>query len=407
LITMGRSSKRRSRKRRLAIQFVDAVTTLQASPGAATAADGSDQRPSPQAGLILGDRYRLKHPVSACGMGEVWVATQVALGFDVALKILHAEIAGDPEHRARFRREALLMTRLRTDRVVRVLDYFVDTTFGPVLIMELIRGASLASLLAARRWTVEEAIELGIELATGLADLHDAHVIHRDIKPANILMVPQEDGQHRSVIIDFGVSLLAHSTVKDDTALASMTGADGGVGTVHYMAPEQLVSAHNVTERADLYALGAVLFRAVTGEYVFADLKGPDLAKAKLSQESPDLSTGRWDHLAIGFRDIVGKALRRDPALRYASAAEMRRDLLALRPRRVHEKQPPIAAAWQSMRSFVHRPKAAAAMFALGVLSALAGGAAVKMVFGPAPARAAVVASPSPLALTPDEAARP
>jgi serine/threonine-protein kinase len=289
------------------------------------------ERPGALPGAILDGRYHLKRRISAGGMGEVWAAAHLSLGCEVALKLLRAELISDHEHRARFRREAVVLTRLRTERVARVLDYFIDPTLGPALVMELIHGANLATRAAMRRWSVEQAIDLGIELAQALIELHRAHIIHRDIKPANVVLSPREDGTERVVLVDFGVSRLVQEDSDDDTALTSITGNDGGVGTLQYMAPEQLLGARKATGQSDIYGVGAVLFRAVTGEYVFPDLEGTELAKAKLSRESPTLTTGRWDRMAIGFRDVVRRALRRDPVERYASADELLHDLVALR----------------------------------------------------------------------------
>jgi len=325
-------SKRRHRRKGIeAREAVAIAPPLIAPPLSAAIADSLENRPSVLPGAVVDGRYRLDRRISVGGMGEVWAGYDLRLLCEVAIKVLQASVASDREHRIRFRREATLLTHLRTERVTRVLDYLFDPSYGPVLVMELIPGSNLASLIAERRWTVEEAIDLGIELTSALFEVHRSRVIHRDIKPANIILTPEEDGTKRAVIIDFGCSRLVQEVADDDTALTAITGADSGLGTIQYMAPEQILGARQATYQSDIYGIGAVLFRAVSGNYVFPGLDGSELARAKLSLESPMLSTGRWDSLAYRFRRVVGRALERDPKERYATADEMRKDLIALR----------------------------------------------------------------------------
>jgi serine/threonine protein kinase len=137
------------------------------------------------------------------------------------------------------------------------------------------------------------------------------------------------------------------------------------------MAPEQLLSAHQATHQADIYGLGAVLYRVVTGRYVFHGLEGTELAKAKIMQQSPRLSLSRWDSTALGFRDVVQKALQRDPKDRYASADEVRRDLMAIRNKE-HTRRPSIGALG---RSYLPNLAAAAIYIALAVGCVLGFGA--------------------------------
>src|SRR5262245_34507024 len=120
-------------------------------------------------------------------MGEVWRAEHVGVGTPVALKSLLKASADNHEMVARFTREAYFLGRVRSDHVVRVLDFLADDRAGFVLVMEFVEGERLATVLQNQRLTVEETIDLGVDLATALCDLHDASVIHRDLKPANIL----------------------------------------------------------------------------------------------------------------------------------------------------------------------------------------------------------------------------
>jgi len=263
-------------------------------------------------------------------MGEVWAAEDTTRGLTVAVKLLLQRALHVPEIVARFEREAILLGRLHSDHAPRLLDYIIDPVYGPVLVTELVEGESLA-LAMKTRLSIEQALDLGIELASGLVDLHEASVVHRDLKPSNVILRPMADGRTRAVMIDFGVGRLVHEP-DDGLELADITHGDNVVGTLEYMAPEQIVSCGQVKPAADLYALGALLFRAVTGAPVFGSGLDPvDVVRAKLTVEAPALPTGREDALARGFVKVVARALERNPCARYPSAEELRRDLCDLR----------------------------------------------------------------------------
>jgi eukaryotic-like serine/threonine-protein kinase len=179
---------------------------------------------------------------------------------------------------------------------------------------------------------VEEAIELGCDVVTGLCDLHRANIVHRDLKPSNIILEPRADGGRRAIIVDFGVSRLMKGSDADDE-LTNITRADMALGTLEYMAPEQMLDSRNVTGASDIYAVGAMFFRAVAGKHAFGNLADIELARNKLLNETPPLVTGRNDPVAKGYEEIIGKALRRKPADRYKRAVDFLTDLRMLRER--------------------------------------------------------------------------
>jgi serine/threonine-protein kinase len=295
-----------------------------------TSLPSSRQRPGLAVGAIVGGHFWLLQRVGSGGMGEVWAAEDTTRGLTVAVKLLLQRALHVPEIVARFEREAILLGRLHSDHAPRLLDYIIDPVYGPVLVTELVKGESLA-LAMKTLLSVEQALDLGIEVASGLADLHDASVVHRDLKPSNVILRPMADGRTCAVMIDLGVGRLVHEP-DDGLELADITHGDNVVGTLEYMAPEQIVSCGQVKPAADLYALGALLFRAVTGAPVFGPGLDPvDVVRAKLTVEAPALPTGREDALARGFVKVVARALERNPCARYPSAEELRRDLCDLR----------------------------------------------------------------------------
>lgn len=262
-------------------------------------------------------------------MGEVWAGEHVAIGVRVALKTLLPAAALDQQVVARFRREAQLLGRLRSDRVARVINFVEDRQHGMVLVMDYVEGEVLSGVLGTRRLTVEEALDLGVDIAAALCDLHRAKVVHRDLKPDNIILEPLADGRRRAVIVNLGVSRL--DAGPSDESVTSITQVDMAVGTLTYMAPEQLLSSSTATGSADLYAVGAILYRAVSGEQVFGDPDDAQNARRKIMGEAPPLSVSRIDRTAHGFAAFVARALKRQPEERFESAEQMLREVTQLR----------------------------------------------------------------------------
>ena len=284
-------------------------------------------------GDLIADRFRVERLVGAGGMGEVWAGEQTALGVRVALKTLLPATACDPQIVARFKREAYLLGRIRSDYVARVVDFITDPHVGLVLVMEFVEGEPLSVALADRRLGVEETLDLGIDLARGLCDLHQSHVVHRDLKPENIILRPQAGGLRRAMIVDFGVgrTFRADEPAEDEEEITGITHADMAVGTIAYMAPEQLLNSRGATGAADIYALGAILYRAAAGKHVFDPLEDLEYAKQKLASPPTRLDLPRFDRAATGLQSLVGRALAKNPSGRFKSAQAMLEELTMLR----------------------------------------------------------------------------
>jgi eukaryotic-like serine/threonine-protein kinase len=280
-------------------------------------------------GAVIAGRYRVDQKIGSGGMGEVWSGQHVTIGVRVALKTLLPAAALDRQLVARFRREAQLLGRMRSDRVARVVDFIEDRAFGLVLVMDFVEGDPLGSVLQTRRLGVEEAIDLGVDLAGALCDLHRADVVHRDLKPDNIILEPVHGSRRRAVIVDLGVSRLLAGTTGEDS-VTSITQVDMAVGTLPYMAPEQLLSSSTVTGAADVYAVGAILYRAVAGEAVFGDGDDVLAAQHKIAGEAPPLPLPRFDRVAKGLAAVVARALKRLPGDRFENAEELQRELVLL-----------------------------------------------------------------------------
>src|SRR6478672_3032726 len=204
-------------------------------------------------------RYRLIEPIGEGGMGQVWKAHDDNLDRDVALKLL---LRGTLEHatrRERFRREALVLSRLSHPGVATIFDFDAQDGYD-FLVMEYVAGGSIESRLAEGPLPIDDVLTLGAKIADALDNAHRQGILHRDLKPGNIVLT--RDGEPK--ILDFGLAILLSGGASD----GRMTTPGMIVGSLPYMAPEQLFGQAD-DSRTDLYALGAMLFEMTTGKRPF------------------------------------------------------------------------------------------------------------------------------------------
>jgi len=272
--------------------------------------------PPIDAGTVLAERYRLDGLLGRGGMGEVWEGRDLRLERAVAIKLILPHRVSDADAVARFLREARAAAALSHPGITTVHDVGQATTAQgpmPFLVMERLHGESLAARLERGALEPEAAADLGAALLEALAVAHGAGIVHRDIKPDNVFLRAPEG---RPTLLDFGVA-----RVIDGGDQATLTREGQSVGTPLYMAPEQLTGAP-AGPAADLYAVGAMLYEAVTGRPTHRADGYAALVARKLTDE-PDLTALRG---AVGngpFFDTVAAALQRDPARRPASATAM------------------------------------------------------------------------------------
>jgi eukaryotic-like serine/threonine-protein kinase len=272
-------------------------------------------------GLELG-HYRIAEKIGAGGMGEVYRAHDEHLARDVAIKVLPAGTLSDPSARKHFRKEALALSKLNHPGIATIYDF--DTQEGvDFLAMEYIPGITLNAKLAGRPLPEKEVIALGTQLAEGLEAAHAEGVVHSDLKPENLRLTV--DG--RLKILDFGLARLRHP-VEEGAPTKSLTEAQTVVGTLPYMAPEQLLGG-KVDARTDIHAAGAVLYEMVTGQRPFGKLEHAQLIGAILHQApAPPFQIN--PQVSAELERIIGKCLEKEPENRYQSAKELAVDLRRL-----------------------------------------------------------------------------
>ena len=266
--------------------------------------------------------YRVLEEIGAGGMGVLYRAHDERLDRDVAVKVLPPGTLTDETSRKRFRKEALLLSRLNHPNIETIHDF--DTQDGvDFLVMEYIPGVTLDEQLAKGALSEKEIARLGIQLADGLSAAHEQGVLHRDLKPGNLRVTP--DG--RLKILDFGLAKLLHPP-SETAATESLSETQAGAGTLPYMAPEQLLG-EKVDARTDIYGLGAVLYEMATGRRPFPEIQKSRLTDAILHQ-NPHLPGALNHRISPGLERIIVKALDKDPEHRYQSAKELRVDLARL-----------------------------------------------------------------------------
>jgi serine/threonine-protein kinase len=284
---------------------------------------------------LLSNRYELGETLGYGGMSEVHKGRDVRLGRDVAVKVLRADLARDPQFQERFRREAQNAAALNHPAIVAVYDTGeTKTEYGPLpyIVMEYVDGRTLRDIVKTQGpLTGKRAMEVMADVCAALDFSHRHGIIHRDVKPANIMIT--KTGAVK--VMDFGIARAIH----DGQAAVTQTAAV--IGTAQYLSPEQ-ARGEAVDARSDVYAAGCVLFELMTGQPPFTGDSPVAVAYQHVREEPPSPSSVN-PQVTPALDSIVLKAMAKGPANRYQSAAEMRADLV-----RVLSGQRPSAPAVMS-----------------------------------------------------------
>jgi serine/threonine protein kinase len=265
--------------------------------------------------------FRIERALGHGGMGIVYLAREVRLDRDVALKVIRTELAEDERFRARFREETRTAASIEHPRVVTVFG--AGERDGLLFVsMRYVPGRDLGRLISARGGlSPYDAASLIAEVADGLDAVHAAGLVHRDVKPANVLVGepgPADDGP-AAYLTDFGLAKIAAST-------SGLTATGEVIGTVDYMAPEQ-IEGRRVDARTDVYALGCVLFHAVTGEVPFPERESSSKMWAHLNEPPPAVGSGDGGRAALD--PVIRRAMAKEPADRFPSAGDLGRAAVA------------------------------------------------------------------------------
>lgn len=270
-----------------------------------------------QSGDILSGKYRLESTIGRGGMGEVYSAIDLsAPDREVAVKVVRRAHV-DHVLIARLHREIAAASRIRSDFVPRVLDVSETDEGELFFVMERLVGESLSERLRAKGplgW--DEVERIGSDVLRGLIDAHTAGIVHRDLKPSNVFLTTK-DGLPRAMVLDFGICKM------DVPDTEHLTSTGEALGTIAYMAPEQIRGAAHVDDRADLYAFGVLVFEMLSRSLPHAGPNQMAILASKLENPAERLRDAAKVPIPSGLDELVTKVLSRDPGARFASAQEL------------------------------------------------------------------------------------
>jgi serine/threonine protein kinase len=273
----------------------------------------------PVTGDIIADKYRVEAVLGRGGMSVVYRATHLELDQQVAIKVLSAEALLLPEYVVRLKREARAVSRIRSEHVVRVYDIGELPSGGvPYLVMECLSGLDLAAVLARQGpFPIDLAVEYVLQACEALAEAHALGIIHRDLKPANLFLTEAVDGSPRVKVLDFGISRMSRRH-----GLSALTDPGTVLGTPSYMAPEQMEAADTVDARADIWALGTILYELLVGKPPYTGESLPQIFMKIMRSKTPKASAVRAD-VPSGIDAIIARCLEIDAPERFQTVAEL------------------------------------------------------------------------------------
>jgi len=267
-------------------------------------------------GQKINDRYEIIKTIGEGGMANVYLAHDLILDRDVAIKILRGDLSGDEKFVRRFQREALAASSLSHPNIVEMYDVGEDKGMY-YIVMEYVKGVTLKQLIKKRGGlSLSECIDIMLQLTDGISHAHASYIIHRDIKPQNIMI--QDNGEIK--ITDFGIAIALNNT--------QMTQTNSIMGSVHYLPPEQ-ASGKVATVKSDIYSMGIMFYELLTGSLPF---KGDTAFEIAYKQIKEDIPSVREINPSIpqSVENVILKATAKNPKNRYNSAKEMHDDLLTV-----------------------------------------------------------------------------
>jgi serine/threonine-protein kinase len=284
------------------------------------------QQADPKIGMVLQDRYRIVRLLGEGGMGAVYEGEHLLIKKRVAIKCLHAQYAQNPEVVARFHREALAATSIGHQNIIEVTDLGRFPDGSVFMVLEFLQGRDFANLIEDEGpQPLNRVVHIMMQICDALTAAHDKDIVHRDLKPENVFLIRRGDDRDFVKLLDFGISKMKSAS---DTPSSSMTRTGMALGTPYYMAPEQAQGRKDVDHRADIYALGVILFRALTGQHPFDHDSYPMLVLKICTEPPPPLRRYRPD-LPPELEQVAAKMLAKTPDERFPNCAAVK---VALRP---------------------------------------------------------------------------
>jgi serine/threonine-protein kinase len=285
-----------------------------------------DEAELPREGDVIAGKYRVESVLGKGGMGVVVSARHTSLRQHVAVKFLLPKALQLPGAKERFLREARAAVSIKSEHVARVIDIGELETGAPYMVMEYLRGVDFGQTLKDRGpLPAREAVDYILQACEALAEAHALGIVHRDLKPGNLFLAARADGSPLVKVLDFGLSK-ATRTEDEETPEQSLTATGIVVGSPHYMSPEQLRSLKQVDTRADVWALGVILYQLLSGRRPF-EADSMVATCAKIAADPPIPLRERKPDVPAGLEAIILRCLEKDVTRRIQSVAELARCL--------------------------------------------------------------------------------
>jgi len=313
-----------------------------APAGAATGPSPHDPRQAGDylVGKLIDGRYRVTRVLGGGGMAAVFEGEQVSNGRPVAVKVLPFQMANNRESHKRFFNEARLTASLSNANICSIYDYGTLDDGRPYYVMERLRGHALSHQIKEQGvLALLDAVEIVMQVLSGLRTAHNQGVIHRDVKPANVFLHERADGKIQVKLLDFGVAKDVGRLMgpcSDDTTQLTHTGYV--MGTPYYLSPEQILGTRDIDARVDLWAVGVMLYECIVGKRPFLGRNFPELA----SRIAYDAHRPMWERRPATpelLQQVVDRALAKAPENRYQKASTFLRDLQVVRMALLNENR--------------------------------------------------------------------
>jgi len=283
-------------------------------------------------GQVLAGKYRILRVLGEGGMGVVVEAHDLGLERRVAIKFLQPDFVKHAEAKERFTREARAAAKIQSEHVARVIDVSTLETGAPYMVMEFLEGSDLSQTIETTgKVSIEDTALYVIQACEALAEAHAHGIIHRDLKPANLFLAQQAGGSCKIKVLDFGISKVLTAT--DPGLLGSLTRTSSMMGSPLYMSPEQMKSARDVDFRTDIWALGVILYEALTGTPPFLGGSIPEIS-AKILLEDPRPLSEVLPGVPQALSNLTARALSKQPSDRFPNVGELAVALLPFAPTR-------------------------------------------------------------------------
>jgi serine/threonine protein kinase len=271
-------------------------------------------------GSVIDGKYEILRVLGSGGMGIVYEGRHTLIGRKIAVKLLFPEIRASQESLARFQNEARIAASIAHKNIIDVFDMGTTTDKIPFIVMEYLLGYSLEQVLKLTTTIpTTMAVDILLEVLSALHAVHSRGIIHRDLKPDNVFLVEQAGGEDLVKVLDFGICYLRKAAGMQDAAVKTETGFL--LGSPLYMAPEQALSEDTIDHRVDLYAVGVILYRMLTGGFPHEGSNYNQII-ISIAMKDPVPPRQRAPHISPAMEELILRAIARDPDRRFSSAAE-------------------------------------------------------------------------------------